>query len=69
MGDVLEFSTKQVQLPVVSESVTEFASAQASEANAVVEQISNRAAEYVDLAQQFSSKVKQTSASVSASLT
>ncbi len=66
MGDMLEFSTKQVQLPVSSESLTDFASAQAAEANAIVEQINSRATEYADMAQQFSSKVKETSQSVSA---
>ena len=67
MGDVMEFSTKQVQLPVSSDSLTDVTSAQAAEANAFVEQMNSRATEYADMAQQFSSKVKETSESISAS--
>ena len=66
MGDALEFSTKQVQLPVCSENLTDFASAQSAEAKALVEQITSRATEYADMAQQLSSKVKETSESFSA---
>ena len=66
MGDALEFSTKQVQLPVSSENLTDFASAQAAEAKALVDQMTSRANEYAGMAQKISSKVKETSESISA---
>ena len=67
MGDVLEFSTRQVHLPLSGESLTDVASAQVADANAFVELMNSRASEYADIAQLFSSKVKETTESVSAS--
>ena len=67
MGDVLEFSTRQVNLPLSSENLTDAMSAQMAEAQAFVELMNSRATEYTDLAQQFSSKMKETTESVSAS--
>ena len=67
LGDVLEFSTKQVHLPLSSDNLTDVTSAQVAEANALVELMKSRATEYADLAQQFSSKAKEASESVSAS--
>ena len=67
VGDVLEFSTKQVHLPLSSENLTDVTSAQATEAKAFVELMNSRATEYSDLAQQFQAKAKEASESVSAS--
>ena len=67
VGDVLEFSTKQVHLPLSSENVTDVTSAQAAEAKAFIELMNSRATEYADMAQQFSSKAKEASESVAAS--
>ncbi len=67
LGDVLEFSTKQVHLPLSSDNLTDVTSAQVAEANALVELMKSRATEYADLAQQFSSKAKEASESVTAS--
>ena len=67
MGDVLEFSTKQVHLPLSSENLTDVTTAQTAEANAFVELMNSRATEYADLAQQFTGKVKEASESISAS--
>ena len=66
-GDVLEFSTKQVHLPLSSENLNDVASAQMAEANAFVELMNSRASEYAEMAQQFSTKMKEASESVSAS--
>ena len=67
LGDVLEFSTKQVHLPLSSDNLSDVTSAKLAEANALVELMNSRATEYADLAQQFSSKAKEASESVSAS--
>ena len=67
VGDVLEFSTKQVHLPVSGENLTDVASAQATEAKAFLELMNSRASEYAELAQQFQAKAKEASESVSAS--
>ncbi len=67
VGDVLEYSIKQVKLPLSSDNLTDVTSAQVAEANALVELMNSRATEYADLAQQFSSKAKEASESVSAS--
>ena len=67
IGDVMEFSTKQVQLPLSSENITDVTSAQTAEAKAFVELMNSRVAEYSDLAQQLSAKAKEASESVSAS--
>ena len=67
VGDVLEFSIKQVKLPLSSENLTDVTSAQATEAKAFVELMNSRATEYSDLAQQFQAKAKEASESVSAS--
>ena len=67
VGDVLEFSIKQVHLPLSSENLADVTSAQVAEANALVELMNSRATEYADLAQQFSNKAKEASESVSAS--
>ena len=67
VGDLLEFSIKQVKLPLSSDNLTDVTSAQVSEANALLELMNSRATEYADLAQQFSSKAKEATESVSAS--
>ena len=67
IGDVLEFSTKQVNLPLSSDNLNDVTSAQVAEANTFVELMNSRATEYADMAQQFSGKVKEASESVSAS--
>ena len=67
VGDVLEYSIKQVKLPLSSDNLTDVTSAQVAEANALVELMNSRATEYADLAQQFSSKAKEASESISAS--
>ena len=67
LGDVLEYSVKQVKLPLSSDNLTDVTSAQVAEGNALVELMKSRATEYADLAQQFSSKAKDASESVSAS--
>lgn len=67
MGDVLEFSTKQVQLPLSSENLTDVSSAQVAENNAFVELMKSRANEYAEMAQQFSGKMQEASESVTAS--
>jgi hypothetical protein len=66
-GDVLEFSTKQVHLPLTSDNLNDVASEQMAQANAFIELMNSRATEYADMAQQFSTKVKEASESVSAS--
>ena len=67
VGDVLESSIKQVKLPLSSDNLTDVNAAQVAEAKALVELMNSRATEYADLAQQFSSKAKEASESVSAS--
>ena len=67
IGDVLAFSTKQVHLPLSSETLSDVTTGQAAEANAFVELMKSRATEYADMAQHFSSRVKEVSESVSAS--
>ena len=67
VGDVLEFSTKQVHLPLSSENLTDVTSAQAAEAKAFIELMNSRATEYADMAQQFSTKANEASESVAAS--
>ena len=67
VGDVLEFSVKQVRLPLSSDNLTDVSSAQVADANALVELMNVRATEYADLAQQFSSKAKEASENVAAS--
>ena len=65
MGDVLEFSTKQVHLPLSSDNLTDVTSAQVADANTFVELMNSRASEYSEIAQLFTSKVKETTESVS----
>ncbi len=67
VGDVLESSVKQVRLPLSTDNLSDVTSAQLTEANALVEVLKGRATEYSDLAQQFASKAKEASESVSAS--
>ena len=67
VGDVLEFSTKQIHLPLSSDNLTDITSAQMAEANTFVELMKTRATEYADLGQQFQAKAKEASESVSAS--
>ena len=67
VGDVLEFTTKQVHLPLSSDNLTDVTSAQVAEANAFVDLMNSRATEYADLGQQFQTKAKDASESVSAS--
>lgn len=67
VGDVLEISTRQVQLPLSSENLIDVTSAQAAEAKAFIELMNNRATEYADMAQQFSTMTKEASESVAAS--
>lgn len=66
-GDFLEFSTKQVHLPLSSDNLNDVTSAQVAETNAFVELMNTRATEYADMAQQFSAKVKEAGENVSAS--
>jgi len=58
-GDVIDFAVKQVNLPLNSENVTDIAQAQMSEASTFSELMNSRAAEYADMAQQFSGKAKE----------
>ena len=67
VGDVLEFSSRQVQLPLSSEKLIDATSAQAAEAKAFIELMNGRATEYADMAQQYSTKAKEASESVAAS--
>lgn len=66
-GDVLEFSTKQAQLPLTTENLNDVASAQIAENNAFVELMNGRATEYADMAQEFGAKVREAAETVSAS--
>ncbi|ASJ72608.1 phasin family protein [Granulosicoccus antarcticus] len=66
-GDVLEFSAKQVHLPLSSDNLNDVTSAQTAEANAFVELMNSRASEYSEMTQQFSAKFKEASESLSAS--
>ncbi len=68
MGDVLEFSTKQVQLPLSSENLADVSSAQVAQTNAFVELMKSRVNEYAEMTQQFSGKIQDASQSVTASL-
>ena len=67
VGDVLEYSIRQVNLPLSSDNLSDVTSAQVAEANALVEVLKSRATEYSDLAQQFQAKAKEANESVSAS--
>ena len=69
VGDVLEYSVKQVNLPLSSDNLSDVTSAQVAEANALAEVLKSRATEYSDLAQQFQAKAKakETNESISAS--
>lgn len=67
VGDVLEYSVKQVNLPFSSDKLSDVAAAQVAEANSFVEVMSGRASEYAEMAQQFSGKVREAAESVSAS--
>ena len=68
MGDVLEFSTKQAQLPLSGENLTDVSSAQIAQTNAFVELMQSRVNEYAEMAQQFSGKMQEASESITASL-
>jgi len=67
VGDVLEFSTKQVNLPLSSDNINDVATAQIAEGNAFVELMNGRATEYADMAQQLNTKMREAAESVSAS--
>jgi len=67
VGDVLEYSTKQVNLPLSSDNITDVASAQMAESKALGELMTTRANEYAEIAQQFTGKMKEATESVSAS--
>ena len=67
IGDVLQFSTTQAHLPLSNENLTDIASGQVAEANAFLDLMTSRATEYADMAQHFSSKMKEISESVPAS--
>lgn len=67
VGDVVEYSTKQVRLALSGDNLSDISSAQVAETNALVELMNSRASEYAEMAQQFSDKVKEASESVSAS--
>ncbi len=67
VGDVLEYSTKQAQMPLSSDNFADVTSNQMAETKALAEQMSTRMNEYAEIAQDFSSKVKEASESVTAS--
>lgn len=67
-GDVLEYSVKQVNLPLSSDNLSDVASAQMAEANSFAELMSGRASEYAEIAQQLSGRMREAAESVSASV-
>ena len=67
VGDVVDYSTKQVHLTLSGKELSEITSAQVAEANALVELLNSRASEYADMAQELSGKVKEATESVAAS--
>lgn len=66
-GDFIEYSTKQANLPLSSDNVNDVASAQMAENNAFIELMNGRVTEYADMAQQFGTKMREATESVSAS--
>ena len=68
VGDVLDYSTKQVHLALSGDNPTEVTSAQAAEAKALVELLNTRASEYAEMAQELTGKVKEATESVTASI-
>lgn len=67
MGDIVDFSVKQVQQPVTNENVTEVAQAKMAETTAFSELLGNRANEYVELGNQFSQKAREAAEEAAAS--
>lgn len=67
-GDFIDFATKQVNLPLQSQNLSEVAGAQMAEATAFGELMNGRASEYADMAQEFTGKVKEATENVAASL-
>ena len=59
-GDVIDFSVKQMNLPLSGENVSDIASAQATEARAFGELMGARANEYLEMANAFGSKMRET---------
>lgn len=67
LGDVIEFSTKQANLPLSSDNLSDIASAQTTENNSFVELMNGRVTEYADMTQQFGVKMREAAEGVSAS--
>lgn len=67
-GDVLESSTKQVQLSASGKDLNEVTAAQVAEANALLELMNSRATEFSELTQELSGKLKEASEGVASSL-
>lgn len=59
MGDVVEYSVKQVHLPLGGDSAGDVLAAQISEASAFGEQMGARTTEYVELANNFGHRMRQ----------
>jgi hypothetical protein len=66
-GDVLEFSTKAVNLPLTKDNLGDVASAQMTENSNFAELMSTRATEYADMAQSFSAKAREAAEAAAAS--
>lgn len=66
-GDVIDFASRQANLSLSGDNLSDVASAQMESAQGFVELMNSRANEYSDMAQQFGGKVKEATDSVSAS--
>lgn len=66
-GDVIDYSVKQANLPLSSDNISDVSAAQLAETNSFSELMNTRAGEYAELSQQFGSKVREATESVSAS--
>lgn len=66
-GDVLEYSTKAVNLPLSSENFSDAASAQMADNSTFAELMNTRASEYADMAQAFGTKAREAAEAASAS--
>jgi len=59
MGDIVDYSVKQAQLPAQDENVSDVAQAKMAESTAFTELLGSRANEYLELGNQFSQKARE----------
>lgn len=68
MGDVVEYTLKQAQLPLSGGDVNQIASAQMAEANKFGELLNTRAGEYAEIASTFGERARAVSEDATAAL-